>query len=292
MKKLVLFFAAVLLTAISSNLFAQATGINPDLGGTFTYTVNNHTGSTYAWAVYDNAAGTGTDLLGAGSVVSGNSTTNSINLTWHASSIGNTYYVHVIETDANSCTNHKVLAVEPKNQFEMDIANVDNTGAGLPVDHSTCAPDITNISWNGATPVTSGNATNFSYDYGIVTFYYNVTATGITGTDWVPVFVINQNSTGTVTAEWCTTINGTYTTGLNTDGTTNNSFTVSGSNEFFVKVIVNLGTADEGLVARDIKINLDETLSKDEFNNQVTNTNTGTIDQIIDARPDSGAISY
>lgn len=296
MKKLVFLLTAVFLTAISVNVFAQGTGIHPAVGSTHAYSVANNASSSYVWTVTTTADGSGTDLLIAGTVVSGSSILNTIDLTWNNLSIGNSYYVHIVETGVNSCTNHKVLAVEPKNQFEMDIANVDNAEGGLVTNFSTCAPAVTNISWNGSSPVTAGNATDFSYDYGTVTFYYKVTATGIASTDWVPVFTINHNSAGSVTAEWATTIGGSYTTGLATDSSVN-SFTVTGTaagtaDVFFVKVIVVLGTADEGLTARDIEIDLDELESKDEYDNVVTSTNTDTIDQTINQRPSTGVITY
>ncbi|NQU33819.1 MAG: hypothetical protein HQ521_11330 [Bacteroidetes bacterium] len=290
MKKFIFLFAAVLFTAISSNLFAQGTGINPGVGEVKTYSVADHVGSTYTWTVTVAADGSGTNLLIAGTIVSGTSAVYTIDLTWSNLATGNIYYVHVVEDDG-TCSNHKVLAVQPINQFEMDIANVDNAGAALANTFETCAPAVTNIAWNGADPVTALNANDFDYDYGTVTFYYKVTATGITGTDWDPVFVINETSTGTVTAEWATTVGGAYTSGLNTDGSVN-TFTVTGSNEFFVKVIVANGIVDEGTTARDIEINLDETASADEHSNIVVSTNTDTIDQTITARPATGNIGY
>jgi hypothetical protein len=296
MKKLVFFFAAVVLTAISANVWAQSTGINPGVGDTKTYSVASHDGSTYSWKLTADVAGVGTDLLD-NSLASGTSVTNSIDVTWLNPVVNTIYYLHVTETASvanGGCSNHKVLAIQPKNFFEMDIANVDNAGATIASTYETCAPAVTVASWNDASPTETVEATDaqaFTYNYGTVTFYYKVTATGITNTDWTPVFTISHSSTATVTAEWSKTIGGTYTSGLLTNGS-DNTITVTGSNEFFVKVVVANGTVEENLTAKDFTINLDETTSKDEFNNIVTSTNTDTIDQTITARPATGNISY
>ena len=66
MKKLVLFIFAVAITAISAKTFAQSTGINPMIDSTHTYTVANHSGSTYTWTLEADANGGGTDLFGNG----------------------------------------------------------------------------------------------------------------------------------------------------------------------------------------------------------------------------------
>lgn len=296
MKKLVFLFAVVILTAISARVWAQSTGINPGVGDTKTYSVASHVGSTYAWKLTADAIGTGTDLLD-GSLASGTSTTNSIDITWLNPVVNTIYYLHVTETASvanGGCSNHKVLAIQPKNFFEMDIANVDNAGAAIASDYATCAPAVTVASWNDAAPagtVEAADAKAFTYNYGTVTFYYKVTATGITNTDWSPVFTIAHSSTATVTAEWSKIVGGTYTTGLLTDGS-DNTITVTGGNEFFIKVVVANGTVEENLTAKDFTINLDETASKDQNNNVVTSTNTDTIDQTITARPATGDISY
>ena len=231
-------------------------------------------------------------MIAQGDTVSVTYSANTVSVTWINPVIDKIYYLHVVETDEDSdCSNHKVLAIQPTNYFDMDIANVNMTGAEISSTYSTCAPAVTNITWNGTDQVTTDNADDFTYNYGTLTFYYKITATGIANTDWKPVFSIGHNSTGTVTATWDTSIGGEFTGSLASDASAN-TITVSGSNEFYVKVVVALGTSDEGTSERDIEINLDENASTDAFGNIVTSTNTDTIDQTISARPNTGGISY
>ena len=300
MKKLFSLVSLVFLLGISVNVMGQGTGINPEIGSVHTYTVNAVTGTsvTYSWKVTINGdfANAATDLLGAATVVSGSSTTNSIQLTWKNPVIPTIYYLH-LEVTSDGCKNNKVIAIQPVNNFAMDIANVDATGAARASDWSECAPDVINSTWTG-TPgpgaVTSGNATSFTYDYGVNTFYYKVTATGIntTNTDWLPKFDLTHTSGGTVTAFWGKTI-ATATTALTVGATgvaTSNTVTVTNSPEFYIKIVVTNGTADEGLTQRTVKVDLDLT-TKDGNNNTVVTTNTDNLTQSIKARPNPGAIS-
>ena len=107
---------------ISANTFAQGTGTAPQIGEEHTYTVADN-GNTYAWTLTTEANGIGTDLIG--SVATGNSITNSINLIWtNPATDGTVYYLHVVELDG-TCSNHKAIAIRPANAFSLQIASVD-----------------------------------------------------------------------------------------------------------------------------------------------------------------------
>lgn len=298
MKKLITSLCLLVLIGISANVMAQGTGINPQIGSSHTYTVTPVSGGTYAWKVTtsDDFANSATDLLVAGSVVTGTSSTNAITLTWLNPTIPTIYYLH-LKVTAGGCSNNKVIAIQPVNSFAMDIVNVDATGTPIAADYSECAPDVITTAWTG-TPgpgaVTSGNATSFTYNYGVNTFYYKVTATGINtaNTNWLPQFDITHTSGGTVSATWGTTIAGA-TTNLTTGATgvaTANTITVVNSPVFYVKVVITNGTADEGITARTAKVDLNPA-TKDEHNNTVTTTNTDNLTQTIKARPNPGAIT-
>ena len=303
MKKLFSLVCLVVLLGVSANVMGQGTngtGINPSVGSTHTYSVLVPTGATvtYAWKVtengsFDEAGATGTDLLSAGTVVSGSSAANSIALTWKNPDIANSkiYYVHVLVT-ADGCTNRKVMAVQPKNNFQLDIANVDVDGVSRIDAFTECAPNVTSTAWTGtpgANAVTVANATVFTYDYGVNTFYYKVTASGIdvAQTDWKPVFTVASTSAGTVTAFYGSTI-AAATTALTIGN--NTGITISAANTFFIKVVVT-NTTDEGTTARTVTVNLDKDNSKDENDNVAISTNKDVLTQTIKARPNTGAIT-
>jgi hypothetical protein len=109
MKKLVFLFAAVLLTAISENTFAQSTGTTPAPGATHSYFVTDNPNTSVEWVV---TKGTLTDTTDAVTIVSASADTTDI--VWADSvSVGDWYYVHVTETDdATGCTNNKILPVQ------------------------------------------------------------------------------------------------------------------------------------------------------------------------------------
>ncbi len=158
MKKLVLIFAAVLLTAISSNLFAQNTGETPTPGSTWAYSVTDNS-NTYTWSVTKGDLSTD---AGADAVLSG-TTGAAITITWASSvAVGDWYYVHVIENDG-SCTNHKVLPVQiTESQFYLSIASNQTTTA--------CYDNDVVVTLNGNTP---------KYNHGTATVSYVVTPTGL-----------------------------------------------------------------------------------------------------------------
>jgi len=311
MKKLVLFFAVALMTAISANVFAQGTGITPEVGSVHNYAVN--TGATsYSWTVTDQAAPGGTDLLAAGLIVSAPATNaNNVDITWLNPDVANNqiYFVHVAVTD-NGCTNSKVIAVQPENNFSLDIVNIDNSGIILAgddsLDYSICAPEITVSSWNGtdagAGSVTAANANDFNYDYGTVVFYYRITASGINEetTSWTPEFTIAQiagtNATVTIDSIAGGTTGGTWeTTTWATDGSTIAPTIPSGvgNDVLWVRITVENGDdspadANENLSDNDFTLTL--TGGSDENTNDAQSLGDIKTVQTQSARPTTGDI--
>jgi len=297
MKKLVILLAAVLLTAISTNVFAQEA---PEVGSVHNYAVTFTSGNSYDWDVTSDFAGnTSID----GSIVSIASGTNdaNINVTWTNPVPGTTYFVHVTETGADNCTNRKVLAVNPVNNFTLDIFSVDLSDADTDKGETNeiCAADITIDGYDG---------TDFTYNYHKDSVFYKVIADGINldNTDWSPQFTISHEGIlGTaVTAGWATSINGTYTMGLATDGSVNDIIvetTATTTGEIWIKVVIDNSTTNEGLSANDITVNLvqdpnpgtdDSNLSgEDENGNDVTDTGNDARTQTVKARPATTSIT-
>uniref|UniRef100_UPI0032177BDA hypothetical protein n=1 Tax=uncultured Draconibacterium sp. TaxID=1573823 RepID=UPI0032177BDA len=223
MKKLVLIFAAVFLTAISANIFAQSTGTIPHVSSSHSYEVTLHSGNDYSWTVTkgDFSSSAGADILiysDAGlttSYTQGTATgdLNKIYIKWVNPTVSSatTYFVQVVETDATGCSNMKALAVQPKNAFEMDIValSADYTVQAIGTDADYCAADVTITGWNKTDATNASDAQDFNYDYGVTYLYYRVEAKGIdyTSMGWKPsVQFNNTNVTGsTVTATWGTT---------------------------------------------------------------------------------------
>ena len=315
MKKLVLFVAVLAITAISAKTFAQSTGINPMIDSTHVYTVADHSGSSYAWTLEADAAGGGTDLFGSGSTdvaeITTGDGTNSITVYWNNPAVdGTIYYLHVTETDAQSCTNRKVLAIQPANNFQIDIVNVMADGSlftdGDSLDYSTCAPAIPNsIAWNGTGDVDDlAEAQNFDYDYGTVYFYYKITASGINfeTTAWVPELTIAQLAGANATVSIDTIIGGDLSgtpswqaTGWSTGSTYTPTIAAGSSNNvLWVRVTVANGvgtpsTANENTSDNDYTFTVGAG-SKDANDNAITNTPDTPV-QTQSARPDTGGIS-
>lgn len=302
MKKLVFLFAAVLLTAISVNVFAQTdNGITPFVGSSHDYHVADNSGSTYAWKLTTSVDGTGPDLIG--SVATGTSSTYLINLTWINPVSGTTYYLHVTETASlaeGGCTNHKVLAIAPES-FVMNFVTTQSSGTdnAIDTDYEVCPPDVLVSSYNGSEPpVSLADAQAFTYDYQTTYLYYHITVNGIdvSQTDWTATLTptIAANLSGQVTASWGTYDGSTWSE-LENDGsitTTAFSYTRTGSNEVWLRLAVAHGTTYEGLTAENIVLSA---TAADEYTNVVVEVNGKTASsdeetQIIKKRPTTGVI--
>jgi hypothetical protein len=196
MKKLVLFFAAVLLTAISSNLFAQdGTGIAPSIGSTHQYYVNGTFGNPnsgaentyYRWWISTTPADltNRTSLTSHFSVTANGATYDTqtkgdvggtgIEIQWTSNAnINQIYYLVVQEEDVDgtSCSNMKAIAIQPANNFDVIFAAINANNADAD-DPSRCAPDI----------ALSANGTTITYDYGSDSYIFKINSYGLYS-DW------------------------------------------------------------------------------------------------------------
>jgi hypothetical protein len=322
MKKL-LTFCIVLICTMSFSAFvnAQGSGTAPSIGSTHQYWVNSGdngatqnvgTGNNFLWYVTKGDLTTkNTSDFSIVSAVSGgtpayvNNTTSvtnlfTVNITWKAASAGSTYYLHVMETGTNGCSNHKVEIINPVSDFRLAIANVDEGALGTVVaqNFNNCAPNVA--------PALVSNS--IRYDYGKTKLYYKVDATNIDAADFS--FVYNITKTGgptTISASYGTVSGNTYTSSGTLDVTSGNhtqSVTnTSNSATVYIEVVLdnNNGSADfvpatvfEGTSAHNVKVTLISG-AQSVATATITDGNSETSDddyrnQNIQARPSTTGI--
>lgn len=159
MKKVFILFAAVVLTAMSVDVFAQSTGTAPSPGATHNYFITDN-GNTMLWTVtkgdLTSPAGTDADIDDASQA--------STNITWDASvTVGDWYYVHILETDGTGCSNEKVLPVQiTASSFYLTLAAANATDC-----------------YDGSVVVSLADASTPNYDHGNTTIVFTVTPTGL-----------------------------------------------------------------------------------------------------------------
>ncbi|WP_347839186.1 hypothetical protein [uncultured Draconibacterium sp.] len=156
MKKLIFLFAAVLLTAISANVFAQSTGETPAPGATHEYSITpGNVANTIAWTVLEDDL---TTVAAGVTVASASSATTDI--TWGAGlTVGDWYYVQVVETDGGGCSNTKVLPVQiTASPFYLEIIAANATQC-----------------YDGAVVVSLADPSTVNYDHGNATIEFTVT---------------------------------------------------------------------------------------------------------------------
>lgn len=211
MKKLILFFAAVFITAISANVFAQGTGILPSVGSTHEYYVNSTDGTsqdlgdvnnTFVWWVSTNPADLtdqetpGTDFNVIRGDYGGVGSVNNyiIELEWLVASAEDTFYVVVQEfdTDGNQCSNTKAIAVVPQNDFQVQFVALEADGSTIGDSLSRCAPDV----------ALTASGLDITYDYGVDTVQFKLSASGIYE-DWsfLPLITISSTNISS-NSEW------------------------------------------------------------------------------------------
>ncbi|MDE5423132.1 hypothetical protein L3073_13010 [Ancylomarina sp. DW003] len=279
MKKLRnLCIAIIALVGLSGSAFAQTnSGITPAIGTEHGYWVNANaagagfttgypTGNTYLWYV---TKGDLTSPAPATDVTIGEFATGDpayvdattavvdlyrIKLTWLAPSATSTYYLHIIETSADDCSNHKVEIINPFSDFQLAIANVavaDLTTAAAD-DLKVCAPDVA-LSLGGGGAV--------EYNYGTTALYYKVDATNIDTENYVLGYNIDVNDafTGTVTATYSTDGGTNYSALVNyvdaTDVTQSITNTANASS-VIIRVELANGTTFEGITSHDVTVKL------------------------------------
>lgn len=173
-------------------------------GYDYSVTVVGWTDVTYQWFVTDNPAiltggALGTNITPSATTfaVSGapyNSTTNTtatINITWAAELIASTfatptpsiYYVVVkyIGTDASGCSasNIKAYRIRPVNSFQLDLVNVNSSGADIASPFVNCISDLVDMTIvENANPVIDPTVT---YNYGVNVVYEKVTVRNFKG---------------------------------------------------------------------------------------------------------------
>lgn len=318
MKKLLFLSILAFFALVSANVFGQNTGtsaIYPSVGDINNYSVHLNSGSTYAWSLQATANGGGAELFGdtssttaVATATTASTTSNTVTVTWVNPTVGKIYYLHLTESNTGGCTNRKVLAIQPANNFRLDIANVDLNGDLLnggtnSVTYSICAPEINTIAWTGTDPVTDATARSFTYDYGSRTFYYKITAKGInfSNTTWTPNITISQTNGQYATVTIDTKVGTAAWVAPSTILTsTNNTFSPTipvgaGNDVILVKVTVtnnvgNFSNANENLSDNKYTITLNS--GKDQNLNPAKSLGNTSTTQTQLARPDSGEIQY
>jgi hypothetical protein len=302
MKKLVFLFAAVVLTAMSINVFGQTnTGILPSVGSEHDYWVNatdettqtSGIGNTYVWWISTDATdliaqeAPGTDFNVTNGTYAGVGGVNNftIKLKWNPSSVGTTYYLVVEETDGTGCKNVKATAIQPTNNFKLEFVALESDGTTKGDDLSRCAPVIT----------MSAAGTVISYNYGADNYMFKLTASDIYSSwSFVNTFA-NVIGTASATIEYKVKATGTWTA-IASPITVPASTT--GTEEVFVRISLVNGT-EEGTAAQTMQLTLSDV--KDAGNNAVTEitdstggdiTTTPVQKQTVSARPATTTIGF
>lgn len=306
MKKLILLFAAVLLTAVSANVFAQNTGILPSIGSTHAYYVNSTDGTsqdlgdennTFIWWVSKNPADLtdqetpGTDFTVVSGDYGGAGSVNNyiIELEWLPVSLEDTFYVVVQEfdTDGNQCSNTKAIGVVPQNDFEVQFVALDTDGTTIGDSLSRCAPDV----------ALTASGLNITYDYGVDTVQFKLAASGIyTSWSFTGTF---DNILGNTDANVEYQIG---STGWTTTPPASVPANASGSEDVFIRVALDngdtSGSFEEGTTEQTVKLTLSDV--EDSGSNSaviVNSTNTDITSEpvqlhTIQARPATTGIGY
>ncbi|MCT4613316.1 MAG: hypothetical protein N4A49_00405 [Marinifilaceae bacterium] len=231
-------FALVAFVSFSNIAAAQTnSGTTPAIGTSHSYWVNSsdgttgkfdtegHKGNDFQWYI------TKSDLVGA--VPAGDLSITSpvktyvngatavtdmfkVDIDWHAPSVKGVYYLHIIETATNGCTNHKVERIQPFSDFKLLVNNINNltTEADEADNMTVCANDVTPVLID--TKGTAGDLSDdeIRYNYGVKKLYYKITAQNFDKTQANFKFDYNIDITDgptTFSASWGTIAGGTYT---------------------------------------------------------------------------------
>jgi len=295
MKKLISLFCLVVLLGISVHVMGQNTGLKPQIGGTYPYSVTLNGTNTYLWSVTTDVAG----ATPATGVVLSSTTGNSITITWNNVTIGSNFYVHVIETasGSGSCTNRKALTVVPTNNLNLNIISITTLDQATDANpYSTCPPNVTVNTFDGTFDGTLVESRKFTYGYGTVDLYYKISATGIntTSTGWkTTVNIINTATGGTVTAAWDYVIGGTYSSALTVLGA-DNVITVAATHpDIFIRVRIANSTTYEATASHTATVTLKPGANnnEDQFGNDAVGLGNGNRVQTVNPRPATTVIT-
>ena len=295
MKKLITSLCLLVLIGISVNVMGQDTGLKPQIGGTYTYSVTQNGTNTYAWSVTTDVAG----ATPATGVVLSSTTGNSITITWNSVTIGSNYYVHVIETANGSggCTNRKAITVVPTNNLKLQIISVTTVDQATDANpYSTCPPNVIVSSYDGTFNGTLTEARKFTYNYGTVDLYYKISATGINTatTAWkTTVNIVNTATGGTVTAAWDYAIGGTFGSALTVVGADNVITVAANHPDIYIRVRIANSTTYEATASHTATVTLKTGANnnEDEFGNDATDLGNGNRLQTVNPRPATTVIT-
>ncbi|HKI88800.1 MAG TPA: hypothetical protein VKA38_07230 [Draconibacterium sp.] len=303
MKKLVFLLATVIFTAISASVFAQGSGVTPQIGSSHDYWVNasdastqtSGSGSTYTWWVSNTpsdllqqmTAGTEFTVLSGTYAGSGGVDNFTIQLKWNPVSAGNTYYLVVKENDG-SCDNIKAVAIEPVNAFDITFATIDGSGADAD-STARCAPDI----------AVSASGTTITYNYGSDSYIYKISSAGLYS-DWTFNYAFtNTLGNASPTIEYST--DGSSYSSVSSSGTGVSVTPDSGAKTVYFKVTLDNGdtggTYEEGLSGQKMVLTLSSISDGTNSPAHIYKSNgstefTGDVKQIqtVKARPSTSTI--
>lgn len=308
MKKLLILSLIAFFALGSAKVFAQGTGIAPEIGSTHDYYVNSTdagvtltsgSGDTYTWWISTtpgnlltaDAAGSADYTVASGATYNtGAVDAFKISLTWNPTSAGKTYYLVVQETDAvHSCSNLKAVAITPTNNFTLQYVALTSTGTAVD-DNSDCAPDM-KVSASGAT---------ITYDYSNGDYEFKLTPSGLgAASSWSFAYALNNTIGNAVQTLTYSIDGGTTFIALPASPVT----VASGTTPVIVKVNLNNGTTagtfEEGLAAQTVQMTISSV--QDGGSNAVTKiTNNAGTDitssavqtQTVNARPATTGIGY
>lgn len=191
MKKFALLLTAILMTAISANVFAQtspgySTGQFPFPGAEHTYSVNTSGGSsTYAWTVYKGSIATENEVTAGGTdITSISASDNEVTIVWATTATPTEEFILVVEeTDENSCKNSKALPiVVTESTFDLIVTNGGNA----------CYTNSVVVSWTEGV-----SETDVTYDHGVAEITYEIEADGLGSNEtwsFIPDFTYNQTN--------------------------------------------------------------------------------------------------
>ena len=312
MKKQILILVVFLLAAFANvnKSYGQCLedALHPIAGKAYQYgvTIAGFTDVTYQWIVTDdpNILATGTLVTpiaqGATTYTMTNGATATATITWApqiiALALANTkqYYVvvkYVGRNVAANCeaSNIKAYRIRPANQFQLDLANADNTGAAAAAGFSVCPSDLVT-----ATITENANKAldpTIAYDYGTTSMYYQVKVRNFTGA-WN--LTVNRSALAALvgTGETFTLAWGTSVAGATNAIADDNAVSIAEQTPSAIddETIILKLTYDhntfEGLAAKSVPIVVNAT---DQAGNpDVSSTcapEVDTVTQILNARP-------
>jgi hypothetical protein len=304
----ILTFSITLLCLLGfSNLAVAQTdsGTTPAIGTTHSYWVNSTDGSSqdsgvgndYLWYITqgDLTTTNTSDFTITTSTYADGSTAvanlYAIDITWAATSAGSTYYLHIIESDANGCSNHKVEIINPFSDFQLAIANVAVTDLDTDedADLASCAPSVTPTLVSAA----------IAYDYGTTALYYKVVASNIAAADYTFGYNITVTDGPSV-------VSATYGTGSGTTYTSIGTLTVGSdatqvvtntdlNSTIYIKVELDNNQGDDTTFANAFEGTAEHSVTVTLLSGtqDAASANLGTDtdeNQIVSARPSTSSI--